>query len=195
MKKLTTAITRINSCRNLLDTSFYFYLTLYNISILNHSYQHKELFVRKKTPNQQTLGTFIFLPLLIWDCYRNTDLMGVSSRFHKRFFNHRHSPLSFCLTFNRFHLRGYNIYDGDITLDIRRVQSTFHIELFNKATVSKVTFLRSPSKLLAEPRKQSRPSESQASVPSLCHPASHIINAQPKYTLVAIDLMPLVSDS
>jgi len=69
------------------------------------------------------------------------------------------------------------------------------MELFNKAKVSKMTFLRSPSKWLAEPRMQSRPPESQASAPSLCHPASHIINAQPKYILVAIDLMPLVSVS
>lgn len=75
------------------------------------------------------------------------------------------------------------------------VQSIFHIELFNKAKVGKVTFLRSPSKLLAEPRTQSRTPESQANVPSLCHPACHIINVRPKYILVAIDLMPLVSDS
>lgn len=120
---------------------------------------------------------------------------GVSSSFRKMFFNHRQSPLSFWLTFNRFHLHGYNSYGGDITLNVRRVQSTFHMELFNKAAVSKVTFLRSPSKLLAEPRMQSRPPKSQASAPSLCHPASLFINAQPKYILAAIDLMPLVSVS
>lgn len=193
MKRLTATITRINSCRIPLDISFRFYLTLYNIQLLNHSHQHKGLFVGLKNP--QTLGIFIFLPLLVWDCYRNIDLTGGSSSFHKRFFNHRHSPLWFCLTFNRFHLRGYNMYGGHITLDIGRVQSTFHIELFNKATVSKVTFLRSPSKSLPEPRTQSRAPKSQASAPSSCHPASHISHAQPKYILVAIDLMPLVSDS
>lgn len=77
---------------------------------------------------------------------------------------HRHSPLSSCSTFNRFHLHGYNIYGSNITHDIRRVQSTFHTKLFNKAKVDKVTFLRSLSKLQAEPRTQSRPPQ----VPGQC---------------------------
>lgn len=47
---------------------------------------------------------------------------------------------------------GYSIYGSDVTVDIKRVQSTFHIELFNKAEVDEVTFLRSLSKLQAEPR-------------------------------------------
>lgn len=141
------------------------------------------------------MGIFLLLPLLLQDCFRNTYLTGDFSTVHERLFHHRHSPLSFCLAFNIFHLRGYKIYGTGITLAIRRVQSTFHMKLFNKAKVSKVTSQRSPSKFRAEPRTQSRPPKSQASAPSLCHPASHIINAQPKYILVAIDLMPLVSDS
>lgn len=69
------------------------------------------------------------------------------------------------------------------------------MKLFTEAKVSGVTLQRSPSSLRAEPRTESRPPKSQASAPSLCHPASHTIYAQPKYIPVAIDLMPLVSDS
>lgn len=166
------------------------HLIWYDISLLNQTYHLKGLFVRYRKP----LGIFIVLPLLVCDCCRDTDLTGGSSSFQKRFFNQGHSPLSF-LTFNRVHLRDCNIYGSVITLDIRGIQGTFHMELFNKAKVSKVTFLRSSGKLLAEPRMQSKPPKSHANAPSLCHPASHIINAQPKYILVAIDLMPLVSDS
>lgn len=110
---------------------------------------------------------------------------------HERLFNHRHSALSFCLAFHTFHLHGYKIYGTGITLANGRV----HMKLFNKAKVSEVTFQRSPSTLWAEPRTESRPPKSQASAPSSCHPASHTINAQLKYIPVAIDLMPLVSDS